>query len=370
MFPRHSRAHPFVIRIRSFAWTRSISSFHRLTETSEPSSSTAFASQTLPVDPGRFEKSRAAPFSRIVSSITSTLLSGRTSLTFIGNERRTLRSSLRISSWFRSSCVEDSGCASSGSDGRSSATLREPEILSTEEIKLITSAPDILGVDRLNRIKVVSEVAELVPILRAVDSDVKAEAFKEVSAGWMTVREIEAKFGAEGANAIRFFEKLKLVETKWPTGRTASADKAYHAVVRRRRHPRFDEGPRPRTVHPRRRPALRGRLPDSDRRPVAASRPGMVRVEGPPHDVRRTGRESGAARAHGRPPDRRRRRKSAPRNVRPGRLERRDRPPTPLRGRGPRGVPRPLVRWKRDPPRVLRPAAHPPQPERQGRPRV
>jgi len=86
-----------------------------------------------------------------------------------------------------------------------------------------------LGVDRLNRIKVVSEVAELVPILRAVDSDVKAEVFKEVSAGWMTVREIEAKFGAEGANAIRFFEKMKLVETKWQTGPTASPEKAYHA---------------------------------------------------------------------------------------------------------------------------------------------
>src|SRR5437773_470971 len=82
----NSRAHPFVIRIRSFACTRSISSFHRLTETSEPSSSTAFASQTLPVDPDRLEKSRAAPFSRIVSSITSTLLSGRTSLTFIRDD--------------------------------------------------------------------------------------------------------------------------------------------------------------------------------------------------------------------------------------------------------------------------------------------
>src|SRR2546430_1034371 len=97
------------------------------------------------------------------------------------------------------------------------------------QIKLITGAPVILAVDRLNRIKVVSEVAELVPILRAVDSDVKAEVFREVSAGWMTVREIEAKFGEEGANAIRFFEKMKLVETKWQTGPTASPEKAYHA---------------------------------------------------------------------------------------------------------------------------------------------
>src|SRR5207249_10028308 len=58
---------------------------------------------------------------------------------------------------------------------------------------------------------------------------VKAEVFREVSAGWMTVREIEAKFGEEGANAIRFFEKMKLVETKWQTGPTASPEKAYHA---------------------------------------------------------------------------------------------------------------------------------------------
>src|SRR5438034_10220860 len=98
------------------------------------------------------------------------------------------------------------------------------------QIKLITGAPVILAVDRLNRIKVVSEVAELVPILRAVDSDVKAEVFREVSAGWMTVREIEAKFGEEGANAIRFFEKMKLVETKLQTGPTGSTEKDYQAI--------------------------------------------------------------------------------------------------------------------------------------------
>ncbi|HYY48006.1 MAG TPA: ArsR family transcriptional regulator [Thermoplasmata archaeon] len=74
-----------------------------------------------------------------------------------------------------------------------------------------------------------SEVAELVPILRAVDNDVKNEVFKEVSAGWKSAREIEEKFGAAGADALRFFEKMKLVETKWQTGPTASPEKAYHA---------------------------------------------------------------------------------------------------------------------------------------------
>lgn len=81
----------------------------------------------------------------------------------------------------------------------------------------------------MNRIKVVSEVAELVPILRAVDSDVKNEVFKEVSAGWKSVREIEEKFGAEGSNALRFFEKMKLVETKWQTSASMQPEKAYHA---------------------------------------------------------------------------------------------------------------------------------------------
>ena len=103
------------------------------------------------------------------------------------------------------------------------------EILSADEIKLITAHPDIAPSISLNRIKVVSEVAELVPILRAVDSDTKSEVFREVSANWKTAREIEEKFGAEGANALRFFEKMKLVETKWQTGPSASPEKAYHA---------------------------------------------------------------------------------------------------------------------------------------------
>ncbi len=81
----------------------------------------------------------------------------------------------------------------------------------------------------MNRIKVVSEVAELVPILRAVDSDVKSKVFKEVTTNWQTAKQIEDKFGAQGLDALRFFEKMKLVETKWQTGPGATPEKAYHA---------------------------------------------------------------------------------------------------------------------------------------------
>ncbi|OGS48587.1 MAG: hypothetical protein A3K68_05570 [Euryarchaeota archaeon RBG_16_68_13] len=81
----------------------------------------------------------------------------------------------------------------------------------------------------MNRIKVVSDVAELVPILRAVDSEVKRDVFREVTADWRTAKQIEDQYGAEGLEALRFFEKMKLVETKWQTSAAKSPEKAYHA---------------------------------------------------------------------------------------------------------------------------------------------
>ena len=81
----------------------------------------------------------------------------------------------------------------------------------------------------MNRIKVVSDPAELVPILRTVDSPIKREVFKEVTTDWRTAKQIEEKFGAEGVEALKFFEKMKLVETKWQTGAQMQPEKAYHA---------------------------------------------------------------------------------------------------------------------------------------------
>ncbi len=81
----------------------------------------------------------------------------------------------------------------------------------------------------MNRIKVVSEPADLVPILRAVDTEMKRDVFKEVLNNWRTAKEIEDKFGKEGAQALQFFEKMKLVETKWQTSAALQPEKAYHA---------------------------------------------------------------------------------------------------------------------------------------------
>ncbi|TLZ51611.1 MAG: hypothetical protein E6K18_04405 [Methanobacteriota archaeon] len=85
----------------------------------------------------------------------------------------------------------------------------------------------------MNRIKVVNDVSELVPILRAVDTETKKSVFTDVATTWLTGKQVADKYGEEGVEALRFFEKMKLVETKWQTGQNekgqAVPEKAYHA---------------------------------------------------------------------------------------------------------------------------------------------
>jgi predicted DNA-binding ArsR family transcriptional regulator len=84
----------------------------------------------------------------------------------------------------------------------------------------------------MNRIKVVNEVADLVPFLRAVSTKVKMEVFKEVYQDWRTGTEIEDKYGNDGKHALTLFEKMKLVETRWQHSESDPSEvpeKAYHA---------------------------------------------------------------------------------------------------------------------------------------------
>ena len=81
----------------------------------------------------------------------------------------------------------------------------------------------------MKRIKVINEPTELVPMFRAVDTKVKRDVLKEVTADWCTMAQIEEKFGEEGKDALIFFEKMKLVESMWQTGRDKSQEKTYHS---------------------------------------------------------------------------------------------------------------------------------------------
>ncbi len=83
----------------------------------------------------------------------------------------------------------------------------------------------------MNRIKVVNEVADLVPFLRAVSTKVKMNVFKEVSEDWRTGQEIAERYGEEGKSSLKLFEKMKLVETRWQpleSDPSSAPEKAYH----------------------------------------------------------------------------------------------------------------------------------------------
>ena len=81
----------------------------------------------------------------------------------------------------------------------------------------------------MNKIKVINEPSELVPVLRSVDTPVKREVLKEVTLEWRTLGQIEEKFGAEGRDALIFFEKMKLVETRWLSVDGNYPEKSYHS---------------------------------------------------------------------------------------------------------------------------------------------
>ena len=81
----------------------------------------------------------------------------------------------------------------------------------------------------IHRIKVVNDVSDLVPILRAVDSPVKLKLVQRLGEEWLTLEDVEREFGKDGVKALAFFEKLRLIDTRWVAreGRR-QPDKSYH----------------------------------------------------------------------------------------------------------------------------------------------
>jgi predicted DNA-binding ArsR family transcriptional regulator len=80
----------------------------------------------------------------------------------------------------------------------------------------------------MRRIKVISEPTDLVPLLRALDTETRREVFKEVAAQWCPTSYIQAKYGPEGEDALRMFEKTKLVESRFESVGGAP-EKVYHS---------------------------------------------------------------------------------------------------------------------------------------------
>jgi predicted DNA-binding ArsR family transcriptional regulator len=81
----------------------------------------------------------------------------------------------------------------------------------------------------IHRIKVVNDVSDLVPILRAVATPVRLKVVQRLGEDWLTLEDIVREFGEEGQQALAFFEKLRLIDTRWVAreGRR-QPDKSYH----------------------------------------------------------------------------------------------------------------------------------------------
>ncbi len=67
------------------------------------------------------------------------------------------------------------------------------------------------------RTKVVNDSTDLIPLMRAFDTDVKKEVFKEIQTDWKPLSEIKEKYGEHGEKALEIFDRMKLVETRWTT---------------------------------------------------------------------------------------------------------------------------------------------------------
>jgi len=78
-----------------------------------------------------------------------------------------------------------------------------------------------------SRIKVIADIGDLVSVFHACDSEVKKKVFMEITKKWCTIEEIQEKYGEEGVDALKYLEKIKLVETQWVTGEQG-VKKAYH----------------------------------------------------------------------------------------------------------------------------------------------
>jgi predicted DNA-binding ArsR family transcriptional regulator len=76
--------------------------------------------------------------------------------------------------------------------------------------------------------KLINDITDLVWLMRAFDSDIKRKVFEKVCEDWTVMEDVEEEFGEEGVASLTFFEKVKLVETRWGMD-DGAAKKEYHA---------------------------------------------------------------------------------------------------------------------------------------------
>ena len=79
----------------------------------------------------------------------------------------------------------------------------------------------------VSRIKVVNDIGELVSIFHAADTDVKRRLLLDLASSWVTMPQIDEKYGTLGKKALLYLDKIKLIESQWITSEKGP-EKAYH----------------------------------------------------------------------------------------------------------------------------------------------
>ncbi len=80
----------------------------------------------------------------------------------------------------------------------------------------------------MKRVKLINDPAELVALFRAVDSDERRNVLSTLAEGWTMISTLVEKYGAGAHDAIIYFEKFKLVESRWEVNNeTGRPEKGY-----------------------------------------------------------------------------------------------------------------------------------------------
>ena len=80
----------------------------------------------------------------------------------------------------------------------------------------------------MKRVKLINDPAELVALFRAVDSDERRNVLSTLAEGWTMISALVEKVGEGAHYAIIYFEKFKLVESRWEVNNdTGRPEKGY-----------------------------------------------------------------------------------------------------------------------------------------------
>ena len=80
----------------------------------------------------------------------------------------------------------------------------------------------------MKRVKLINDPAELVALFRAVDSEERRNVLSTLADGWTMISNLVDMYGKGAHDAIIYFEKFKLIESRWEVNNdTGRPEKGY-----------------------------------------------------------------------------------------------------------------------------------------------